>query len=288
MYEYYMSSTRRGSKNSRRNGPLPKKGDLTMCKNWRGILLASIPGKVYARILNARLYKYAEEAGLLPEAQCGFRAGRGVIDAVFCLKMGMELAAYRHHPFYVLFVDLVKAYDSVSRAGVWTILRKKGVPAKFVELVKDYSSGKCTQVSVEGRLSASFELGTGLGQGCCLAPLLFNIFLAAVFEAWQAKSGGGVVWQTRIDSVSHHRETFDKNTTWQALKLEELSYADDAALISSSLLQLRETAQKFQAHLGLWGVTLWVEKTKALTTESGVQSPIAVQEFDGFDEIEFL
>ena len=68
--------------------PLPKKGDLTLCKNWRGILLASIPGKVYARILNARLYKYAEEAGLLPEAQCGFRAGRGVIDAIFCLKNG--------------------------------------------------------------------------------------------------------------------------------------------------------------------------------------------------------
>ena len=135
--------------------PLPKKGDLTLCKNWRGILLASIPG-----------YKYAEEAGLLPEAQCGFRAGRGVIDAIFCLKMGMELAAYRHHPFYVLFVDLVKAYDSVSRAGVWTILRKKGVPAKFVELVKDYYSGKCTQVSeVSFKTSAS---GLSLSPSCTM------------------------------------------------------------------------------------------------------------------------
>ena len=130
-------------------------------------------------------------------------------------------------------------------------------------------------------------MGAGLGQGCCLALLLFNIFLAAVFEAWQAKSGGGVVWQTRVDVVLHHRETFDKRTTWQALTLEELSYADDAALISSSLLQLRETAQKFQAHLGLWGVTLSVEKAKALTTEAGEQSAIAVEEFDGFDDIEF-
>ena len=29
--------------------PLPKKGDLTECSNWRGITLLSVPGKVFAR-----------------------------------------------------------------------------------------------------------------------------------------------------------------------------------------------------------------------------------------------
>ena len=41
--------------------PVPKKGDLTLCKRWRGILLASIPGKVFARIINARLAQYVED-----------------------------------------------------------------------------------------------------------------------------------------------------------------------------------------------------------------------------------
>jgi len=27
--------------------PLPKKGDLTDCINWRGITLLSVPGKVF-------------------------------------------------------------------------------------------------------------------------------------------------------------------------------------------------------------------------------------------------
>ena len=112
--------------------PLPKKGDLTQCKRWRGILLASIPGKVFARVMNARLAQYAEANGLLPESQCGFRPGRGTMDMVFALKLAMEIADYKKHPFHVLFVDLVKAYDSVARAGVWAVLRRKGVPPRLI------------------------------------------------------------------------------------------------------------------------------------------------------------
>ena len=36
--------------------PLPKKGDKTLCKNWRGILLLSVPGKIFARVTAARGY----------------------------------------------------------------------------------------------------------------------------------------------------------------------------------------------------------------------------------------
>ena len=118
-----------------------------------------MPGKVYAKILNARIYKYAEDVDLLPETQCGFRAGRGVIDSVFCLKMCMAAI-----------VHLVKAYGSISRSGLWEVLRKKGVSAKFVNLLKDYFSGKYTQVS-------------GALKGVCLLPL-----------SWVRAWGKDVVW----------------------------------------------------------------------------------------------
>ena len=95
---------------------------------------------------------------------------------VFALKLAMEIADYKKHPFHVLFVDLVKAYDSVSRAGLWAVLRKKGVPPRLLRLIQMYYTGKSARVCVEGNLSDSFDLSTGLGQGCCLAPLLFNIF----------------------------------------------------------------------------------------------------------------
>ena len=168
--------------------PLPKKGDWTLCKRWRGILLASIPGKVFAGINNARLAQYVEDKRILPESQCGFRPGRGTMDMIFSLQLAMEIADYKKHPFHVLFVDLVKAYDSVSRAGLWEVLRRKGIPRKLVRIIQAYYSGKKAQISVEGGLSQDFDLATGLGQGCCLAPLLFNIFLSAVVEAWVSSS----------------------------------------------------------------------------------------------------
>ena len=194
--------------------PLPKKGDLQLCKNWRGVLLASVPGKVFSRMINGRLQVYCENHRILPESQCGFRSGRGVMDMVFTLKMAMEVAACKRHPFHVLFVDLVKAYDSVSRVGLWEILQKKGVPPKMLSLIRSYYADKKAQVSVEGVLSSVFDLSTGLGQDCCLAPLLFNIFLSAVMEAWQRKSGGGVKWLTKIDGMLGHREAMDKYSSW--------------------------------------------------------------------------
>ena len=63
-------------------------------------------------------------------------------------------------------------------------MKAKGVPDNMLELSKEFYTGKTARVSAEGELTDEFELRTGLGQGCCLAPLLFNIYLAAVMEEW--------------------------------------------------------------------------------------------------------
>ena len=72
--------------------PLPKKGDLTICSNWRGITLLSVPGKLFARIIAARLYQYAETKHILLEWQCGFRGGRSTIDMILTIRMILETA----------------------------------------------------------------------------------------------------------------------------------------------------------------------------------------------------
>ena len=50
--------------------PIPKRGDLRSCDNWRGISLLDVVGKIFARIIQDRLEPLAEE--VLPESQCGF------------------------------------------------------------------------------------------------------------------------------------------------------------------------------------------------------------------------
>ena len=68
--------------------PIPKKGNLTNCDNWRGISLLEVVGKVVARVIQERLQKIAEEE--LPESQCGFRKGRSCADMIFTVRQLVE------------------------------------------------------------------------------------------------------------------------------------------------------------------------------------------------------
>ena len=93
--------------------PLHTKGSRTICDNYRGIALLSIPGEVFAKAILNRLKPRADQ--LLRDSQCGFRCGRGCADHLFSLQVLMEKAREYHHPIYVCFIDLKKAYDSVHR-----------------------------------------------------------------------------------------------------------------------------------------------------------------------------
>ena len=59
-------------------------------------------------------------------------------------------------------------------------------------------------------MSQPFELELGIGQGCCLAPLLFNEILGAVIEMWQQVSGCRLEWRTRLDGVLRIQAQLDK------------------------------------------------------------------------------
>ena len=64
--------------------PIPKKGNLSDCNNWRGISLLDVAGKIVARILQERLQMFAEQE--LPESQCGFRKGHSCTDMIFTVR----------------------------------------------------------------------------------------------------------------------------------------------------------------------------------------------------------
>ena len=51
----------------------------------------------------------------LPDSQCGFRKGRGCIDMTFVVKQLAEKALEHSAKQFFIFVDLRKAYDSVTR-----------------------------------------------------------------------------------------------------------------------------------------------------------------------------
>ena len=105
------------------------KGDRSDCNNYRGISLLSIVGKAFARVLLIRLQKLASR--VYPESQCGFRAGRSTIDMIFSVRQLQEKCREQGMPLYVAFIDLTKAFDLVSRKGLFRLLEKIGCPPSY-------------------------------------------------------------------------------------------------------------------------------------------------------------
>ena len=101
------------------------KGDRSDCNNYRGISLLSVVGKAFARVLLSRLQQLANR--VYPESQCGFRAGRSTVDMIFSVRLLQEQCREQRVPLYIAFVDLTKAFDSVSRSGLYSILAKSDV-----------------------------------------------------------------------------------------------------------------------------------------------------------------
>ena len=62
---------------------LHKKKDWTECSKYRGLSLVAHAGKVLLKIVANRLGDFCEEAGILPEEQCGFRPQRSTVDMMF-------------------------------------------------------------------------------------------------------------------------------------------------------------------------------------------------------------
>ena len=162
--------------------PVPKKGDLTQCDNWRGISLLNTMGKLFGKVLQRRLQEMAE--GVLSDSQCGFHSGRGCVDLIFSARQLLEKTIEHQSKLFMLLVDLRKAYDSVPRCALWKILEQYGVPEVMIGLLRSLYDGMEAEVTIGGCTSATFSVTNGLRQGCTIAPTLFALYLNRVIECW--------------------------------------------------------------------------------------------------------
>ena len=102
-------------------------------------------------------------------------------------------------PFYACFVDLTKAFDTVSRDSLYEVLKAIGCPPILLSLVASFHDGMRAKVQFDGGLSDEFQINIGVKQGCVLAPTLFGIYLAALLELAFSQTGEGIFIRTRID-----------------------------------------------------------------------------------------
>ena len=170
-------------------------------------------------MLQERLQKLAEDE--LPESQCGFREGRSCTDMIFTIQQLVEKSWEHTAKSFFTFIDLKKAYDSVPREAMWLALKKLGLPDETVQLICSFHQGMKAKIRLDGSLLEQIDVQNGLRQGCCMAPVLFNLFTCLVVERLQARVEGA-------DGVGIKLNIRNADMTM----LTECLFADDGALLS--------------------------------------------------------
>jgi hypothetical protein len=85
---------------------------------------------------------------------------------------------------YALFVDLVKAFDSISREALFVILRRYGVPDHFLNIVIRLHNGASFTIDVNGE-DVVVDSNIGVRQGSNEGPVLFLFFMLAIMETME-------------------------------------------------------------------------------------------------------
>ena len=106
--------------------PFPKKRDLGLAKNYRGITLPFIATKIYNALLRNCIEPKIDN--ILRKNENGFQTNRSTITQIFIIRRILKGVWAKNLPATLLFVDFTKACDSIHRGMIEQILLANGLP----------------------------------------------------------------------------------------------------------------------------------------------------------------
>ncbi|CAI5458325.1 unnamed protein product [Closterium sp. Yama58-4] len=223
---------------------LHKKGDKDNLDNYRPITLLNFTYKILARVVADRMKQWLHL--VISEEQYGFIPGRRMSDAIGIVADAVEVAKKGDEDWYMLLVDFRKAFDSVSRRYLFSVLRDMGFPERFVGWVEGLHKDTTTRLLVNGWLGEAVAVRSGVRQGCPLAPYLFLCAVEPLAqEACRRKLG--------LCNKAEQRLVY-------------LGYADDTTLFLEGKRQIAR-AEKLLEQFAEISEPTWVKAFEKITVE---------------------
>ncbi|VDO84135.1 unnamed protein product [Schistosoma margrebowiei] len=140
---------------------------------------------------------------------------RSCTDQIATLRIIVEQPIEWNLLLYINFIDYEKAFDNVDRITLWKLLRHYGVPQKIVNIIRNSYDGLNCKIVHGGQLTKSFEVKTGVRQGCLFSPFLFLLVIDWIMKTSTSEGKRGIQWTSRM-------------------QLDDLDFADDLALLSQT------------------------------------------------------
>ena len=225
--------------------PIPTKGNAKECSNYCTIALISHASKVMLKILQAKLQQYMNHE--FPDAQAGFRKGRGTGDQIANICWIIEKAREFQENIYLCFIDYTKAFDCVDHNKLWKILKKMGIPDHLTCLLRNLYAGQESTVRTGHGKTDWFQIGKGVRQGCILSLCLFNLYAEYIMR------------NAGVEEAQAGIQISGRN-------MNNLRHADDTTLMAESKEELKRLLMKVKEESEKVGLKLNIQKIRIMAS----------------------
>jgi hypothetical protein len=157
--------------------PIYKGGPKHSPNSYRPISLTCVCCKILERIIKSRITSFLENNCLLTDCQHGFRANRSCLTNLLLSFESWSKALDSRHAVDIIYIDFRKAFDSVPHKRLLYKLQTYGIDGQLLKWLESFITGRTQRVCLNGTLSTSEYVLSGVPQGSVLGPLLFLIYV---------------------------------------------------------------------------------------------------------------
>ena len=152
-------------------------GESSTAKNYGPVSLLSVVSKVFQKLVNNRIVDHLEKCDLFSDFQYGLRSCRTTADLLTVVSDRIARAFNRSGATRAVALDISKAFDRVSHAGLLHKLKSYGISGQIFGLISSFLSNRRLQVFLDGKSSQEYPVNAGVPQGSILGPTLFLLYI---------------------------------------------------------------------------------------------------------------
>jgi len=157
--------------------PIYKKGNIHLASNYRPISLTCVIAKIMEHILSTHIRNHLDHHKILTPLQHGFRKVHSC-ESQLVITLDDLMSAYDHKIHVdVGVLDFSRAFDTVPHERLLVKLKHYGIDGPIHTWIRSFLCNRHMTVAIDGELSHSTQVDSGVPQGTVLGPLLFLLFI---------------------------------------------------------------------------------------------------------------